>query len=184
MWLKNLLRWEQPRKPLSSLDIVIELFPERNSMSESSSTHDTNTGNLGIAPSGQLESRDGKVQATKYDDGKPRMSLVPKRALIEVAKVFTFGANTDPNKGPVKYGVGNWHSGDSFDWSRLLDASDRHGEAFQLGEDNDVESGLSHLAHRICCDMMLLELVLTGHGKDDRSKIQYLPPYVTEKSNA
>lgn len=114
-----------------------------------------------------LEAKDGKIQATKHDQGKPRFSLIPARALREVAKVFTYGAE--------KYDVGNWHNGEGFDWSRLMDASDRHGSDFRLGQNLDEESDLHHLAHRICCDMMLLEHCLTNHGKDTRAKINYLP---------
>src|SRR5690349_12574464 len=105
---------------------------------------------LGIAPSGQLETRSGKVQATKFDGEKPRFALIPVRARTEVAKVFTYGGK--------KYDVGNWHAGDSFDWDRLQSASERHETAFAMGEDLDPESGLHRLAHKICCDMMLLEL--------------------------
>lgn len=105
-------------------------------------------------------------QAAKFDTGKPRFSLIPARALEMVAKVFTYGAN--------KYAVGNWHSGKGFTWSRLQDASDRHGKAFALGENNDPESDLHHLAHRICCDMMLLEHALTKLGTDDRDKTQLI----------
>lgn len=115
----------------------------------------------------KLEHHNGSVQATKHDQGKPRFSLIPARALTEVAKVFTYGAE--------KYAVGNWHNGEGFDWSRLMDASDRHGSDFRLGQNLDNESKLHHLAHRICCDLMLLEHVLTDHGKDDRTSIQYLP---------
>lgn len=119
----------------------------------------------------KLEEKDGVVQATKHDSGKPRYGLVPARALKEVAQVFTWAA-TDPGK----YCEGNWKEGDGFAWSRLIDASDRHGQDFKIGLDFDDESGLHHLAHRICCDMMLLEHYLTNHGKDDRGVRQILEP--------
>lgn len=124
-----------------------------------------NGGHLETAPS-------GVVTSTKHDGGKPRFALVPKRALKEVAKVFT--------KGAVKYDVGNWHAGNGFDWDRLQSASDRHGVDWSLGEDNDPETGYNHIAHRIACDMMLLDHILTGHGTDNRAKTQYIP----EKKNA
>ncbi len=129
---------------------------------------------LGIAPSGQLESKGGEVQATKHDGEKPRYALIPARAKEEVAKVFTYGGN--------KYDVGNWHAGDSFDYDRLQSASERHAQAFAMGEDIDPESGFHHLAHKVCCDMMLLELVLAGHGNDNRNKAQYLPDFKKGKT--
>lgn len=119
-------------------------------------------------------------QATKYDRNKPRMALIPIRAKREVAKVFTYGA--------MKYDVGNWHSGDGFDYDRLQSASERHGDDFALGIDLDPESGYHHLAHRIACDMMLLEHCLTNLGHDNRTKTQIVKPSAdanadTEASN-
>lgn len=114
----------------------------------------------------------GAVQSTKFDSEKVRFALVPKRAYEAVARVFT--------KGAKKYDVGNWHAGNGFDWDRLQSASERHGNSFALGEDLDPETNEHHLAHRIACDMMLLDHILAGHGTDNRSKTQYLP----EKKNA
>ena len=73
----------------------------------------------------------------KYDDGKPMMDLLSPIAMVEIAKVMTFGAN--------KYGKHNWRDGLS--WSRVLAASLRHIMAFLNGEDKDPETGLSHIAH-------------------------------------
>ena len=36
----------------------------------------------------------------KYDSAKPKMNLLPPKAILEVAKVLTFGAE--------KYGAENW----------------------------------------------------------------------------
>lgn len=47
----------------------------------------------------------------------------------------------------------------------------RHLLAWQAREDLDPESGLHHLAHARADLGMLLELVLTGHGNDDRSEL-------------
>jgi hypothetical protein len=85
---------------------------------------------------------------------------VPQAALVEVARVMTFGAK--------KYDDHNWRSG--FDWSRLYDASLRHISAHVQGHDLDPESGRSHLAHAACCILMLLEHELMGIGVDDRYK--------------
>lgn len=99
-------------------------------------------------------------EATKHDSGKPRMSLIPFKALREVAKILTFGE--------MKYGVHNWRQG--MDWSRLEDAMLRHYTAYQEGQDLDDESGLPHLAHMACCVLFLLTYYLDGLGKDDRHK--------------
>jgi hypothetical protein len=99
-----------------------------------------------------------RIEAIKFDEDKPSMSLVPPKALQEVAKVFTFGAK--------KYGEDNWRKG--FKYRRLLSAGMRHRNAFNCREDLDEETGLCHLAHSIACDMMLLEQYLKGFGEDDR----------------
>lgn len=120
------------------------------------------------------------VQATKFDGTKPRMALIPVRAKREVAAVFTFGANLDPERGLVKYGVGNWHSGDGFDYDRLQSAAERHMDEFALGNRFDPESKRHILAHAICSLMMLLEHDLTHHGNDNRNQTQYLPGGIEE----
>lgn len=119
-----------------------------------------------------LEEKDGKVVATKNDNGKLR-NLFPRRAYIEIQKVFNFGAE--------KYAVGNWHAGEGFDHSRLLDAMDRHYSAMLLGEDQDEESRLLHAAHLGCCVAMYIEHLVSGHGKDDRNRANYIPDFEVHK---
>lgn len=96
----------------------------------------------------------------KFDTGKPRVGLLPGRALEEVAAILTFGAE--------KYGDHNWREG--MTWSRIYDAILRHVVAFIRGEDKDPESGRSHIAHAACGTLFLLEYILEGIGKDDRYK--------------
>lgn len=95
----------------------------------------------------------------KHDGGKPRISLIPFEPLLEVAKVFTFGAK--------KYGDHNWRKGIVF--SRLASASFRHRLEHGLGQDLDKESGIYHLAHAIANDMMeLYFLIKKKKNLDDR----------------
>ena len=101
-----------------------------------------------------------KLGGTKHDQDKPRLELVPPKALIEVAKVLTVGA--------AKYEDHNWARG--FKWSRLYGASLRHILAHMGGEDLDQETGLSHIAHAICGLMFLLEHEVDKLGQDDRRK--------------
>ena len=96
----------------------------------------------------------------KHDQGKPRMDLLSGLALEEVAKVLTFGA--------VKYGEHNWRGGIVF--SRLIAAAMRHLFAYARGESKDPETGLSHIAHAMCCLMFLLEFAVTKPHLDDRYK--------------
>ncbi len=96
----------------------------------------------------------------KHDDGKPPMSLIPREALELEAEVFGYGEE--------KYGAWNWTKGLSY--SRLLSAAMRHLTAFADGEDNDLESGLSHLGHLRCCTAMLIGMTKLRPELDDRRK--------------
>ena len=88
----------------------------------------------------------------KNDQGKPRMSLLPPRAMLAVGEVLTHGAGL--------YGADNWRRVD--DPSRYLDALMRHHYARMSGRKTDQDSGLSHLAHLAANALMLLELELDG----------------------
>lgn len=86
--------------------------------------------------------------AVKFDGDKPRMDLLDAYAIEQLAQVLTFGAS--------KYASHNWRKG--IHKSRLLAAAFRHLFAYLRGEDKDPESGLSHVAHAMCCCMFLLGL--------------------------
>jgi len=77
----------------------------------------------------------------KADDGKPKLSLIPFRALNGVSKVLEFGAD--------KYGRDNWKNANTGDLERFIDATLRHIFAFIEGETIDKESKLHHLDHAI-----------------------------------
>jgi len=84
----------------------------------------------------------------KSDAGKADWSLMPFEAIEEINKVLEFGAK--------KYAAHNWKLGTGFKYSRILNSLLRHIFAYMRGEDNDPESGLSHLAHAGCNIVFLL----------------------------
>ena len=92
------------------------------------------------------------VEGRKDDDGKNPLSLLPGDALGPIAEVLAFGAK--------KYAPGNWRK--VRPGRRYLDAALRHLHAFADGEDNDPESGLSHLAHAGCCVLFAIALHVKG----------------------
>lgn len=98
------------------------------------------------------------AEGQKFDTEKPRLDLVPPRAVLAIAEVLTFGAG--------KYGDRNWEQG--IKHGRLYAAAQRHLLAYQSGEDLDPESGLPHIAHAACNLAMLTELTTTRPDLDDR----------------
>ena len=96
--------------------------------------------------------------ATKNDSGKDPWHLLPFDALLVVVQVLRHGAAT--------YGDRNWETG--LDYSRCFSAAMRHLTAWWAGEDNDPETGLSHLAHAACCLLFLLAYRTRGTGHDNR----------------
>jgi hypothetical protein len=87
------------------------------------------------------------VTGVKYDNDKPQWSLMQWGALTEVVDVLTYGAK--------KYSPDNWKKVPNAR-QRYLDAGFRHFTAYAAGEKNDSETGMSHLAHAMCCMLFLL----------------------------
>lgn len=88
----------------------------------------------------------------KYDGGKPRMDLLLSgcpNALEQVSAILTFGAQ--------KYAAHSWQTVSQGE-ERYLAALLRHLTAHGKGEVNDLESGMSHLAHAACNALFILEL--------------------------
>lgn len=94
----------------------------------------------------------------KNDEGKPPLSLVPRAAVLEAAKVLGYGATKYPKYNHLQ----------GTDWSRYLDAALRHLYAWADREDTDPESGLSHLSHALSNLCILVQYVHEGVGTDDR----------------
>jgi hypothetical protein len=78
----------------------------------------------------------------KFDGEKPRFSLLPLKELWQVVEVLELGAK--------KYAADNWKYVPNSK-QRYFDACMRHITARQLGEVNDQETKLPHLAHAVCC---------------------------------
>ena len=97
-------------------------------------------------------------KGTKYDNGKPDLSLVPIEFQIETAKALTFGK--------IKYGAHNYRKG--IEMSSLLAAADRHLKLELAGVKVDAESGLSHLAHALASLAMYAFMKAHRPDMDDR----------------
>lgn len=96
---------------------------------------------------------DPHAPGAKLDAGKPRPSLIisqMSRALTEVAKVGTYGAN--------KYTDGGWQFVPN-GVARYTDAMDRH-RLKEGSEDCDKDTDLLHAAHLAWNSLARLELML------------------------
>jgi hypothetical protein len=100
-------------------------------------------------------------ETTKYDEGKPDFTLIPQEALLEVAKVFTYGAN--------KYSQDNYSLGTNY--RRYIAAANRHINQWLRNQDIDEETQTNHLSNAIASLMMVLDNQLTNKGTDDRNKV-------------
>lgn len=89
---------------------------------------------------------DEPERSLRYNNGKPDYSLLPLSTLKEVVRVLEYGAG--------KYERNNWLKPTSWDVS--FACLMRHMSAWQAGEDNDPESGRSHLAHAACNILQML----------------------------
>ena len=106
----------------------------------------------------------------KFDSEKPMLYLLPPRSINEVGKVLTYGAQ--------KYDPENWRKVDDLQ-NRYTSAALRHIFAHMEGEEDDKETGLSHLAHAMCCLLFKLEDKLIGESKEERTRKAYATEYST-----
>ena len=97
----------------------------------------------------------------KYDSEKPKMNLLPPKAIVEISKVLTFGAS--------KYDAENWRKLDDLQ-NRYTAGALRHIFAHMDGEELDPETNLSHLAHAMCCLLFKLEIELEERFKEEESR--------------
>lgn len=97
-----------------------------------------------------MASAGASSNALRFNGGKPRLSLLPDKALIAEARVWECGER--------KYGRDNWRKLWGKDTkSVVLDSALRHLVAMLAGEDRDPETGCYHAAHVRCNMAMIIE---------------------------
>jgi hypothetical protein len=88
-------------------------------------------------------------------------SVMPRWVVMAVGRVMSVGA--------AKYGKFNYRDS-SIAASTYEDAIERHAALWFDGEDNDPETGVSHLASVIASCLLLMDAQRTGKLADDRQK--------------
>jgi len=100
-----------------------------------------------------VDSQTGGEKGTKI----ARFSLIPSEFLWALAEHY--------GKGAMKYADRNWERG--YKWSLTVDALQRHLHQWLMGEDNDPETGSSHLIAVAWHAVALFIFHLRGLGTDD-----------------
>jgi len=94
----------------------------------------------------------------RYNDDKPKWSLVNFESLIPLVKVLEFGT--------IKYAKFDWTKG--FPTTEICESMLRHIFAYLNGEDKDEESGLPIEGHIFCNAMFLSYMIKNRPDLDDR----------------
>lgn len=111
-----------------------------------------------------MEKSAGNISAKnpKTDIGrtKPAMiSVIPTASLLHLGEVMKLGAN--------KYGPFNWRE-TPVPAEVYVDAAMRHLLSWFDGEDDDPESGCSHLGHVMACMAIIIDAKENGMLDDNR----------------
>lgn len=102
-----------------------------------------------------------KTEGLKFDAKKPLAACLPACALIEIAKVFTFGAK--------KYGRNNWQYVENLE-ERYQDALMRHTYEYLDNYKYDKETGLHVLAHMGANVLILLANEIMKERENEKVK--------------
>lgn len=104
-----------------------------------------------------------KGSGARANSGKVSFTLIPLQLLAGVARVFMGGK--------LKYAEWNWAKG--MVWSAPMDCIFRHLIKFWwLVENDDADTGESHLDHVICNLLMLKHYISTFKEGDDRPSLE------------
>ena len=107
-------------------------------------------------------------QKAKGDKGKPKLSLVPRRIIFDIAAIREYGNNKYPEGG-----VDNWKKVEP---ERYRDAAFRHFLAYLDDPYGvDEESGLPHLWHLACNIAFLCDLEDSFMSPNKKSEIIHVP---------
>ena len=114
-----------------------------------------------------FEQRSNKILSVgiKQSAGKLKVGLIPSQIIEGLASVYTWGCTGKQPPYPPR----NWEKGISY--TELYNACQRHLLAFWRREENDKESGLSHLWHAMwhCGALAFYQLFPAKYLKfDDR----------------
>lgn len=118
-------------------------------------------GKKGVKPTTkEEESSSAQTAFKKFDNGKLEYHLLPEEALEEVVRVLMVGAK--------KYGEHSWKDSEEVQWTRYINAMERHLKRFKQGMDTDPETDLLEMAHVVTNGLFLLYYQIRNEGIDNR----------------
>lgn len=100
-----------------------------------------------------------KVKGDRFNETKPKWSLVDFESLEGMVKVLEFGA--------TKYSPDNWKKG--LYTKEIVESMLRHIFAFLNNEDKDLESNQLHTDHILCNAMFLAYMLKNKPEFDNRN---------------
>lgn len=101
-----------------------------------------------------------KGGARRFNGDKTVYHMIPPAALEQLARVFMMGRE--------KYDEENWRSGNGLSKTGCYNSLFRHIQAWLMGEDNDPQSGLPHMAHAAWNALAIIELDRLFPEKEER----------------
>ncbi len=94
------------------------------------------------------------TNGVRFNEGKPRWSLVHYQSMVPMIRVLEYGAE--------KYDDHNWKKG--LVPVEVLECLQRHVAALMDGEEFDKESGQPHIGHILCNAMFYSYFTTTEEG--------------------
>lgn len=104
-------------------------------------------------------------QGLRWNEGKAPLEMIPLHLLEGAAHVFHDVTTREERPYPA------WNWLKENDWSVPYACMMRHLSKWQMGEDNDEETGRSHLDHAMCNLLMLIHYSRQYPHRDDRPRI-------------
>lgn len=123
---------------------------------------DTNARLAGITAKEQAPSGAASSEGLRYNSGKAPLEMIPLHLLEGAARVFHDVTTREVNPYP------KWNWLKENDWSVPYACMMRHLSKWQMGEDNDGETGHNHLHHAMCNLLMLVHYSQQYPHRDDR----------------
>lgn len=109
-----------------------------------------------------LDWEESSSKSMRFNKDKLRFDLIPPEADKMLAEILTMGAR--------KYSDRNWEKGSFKLVEDIIGSLKRHLNDWELGVDNDEDSGQNHTKHILWNAMALAVYVERGLGVDDRRK--------------